>query len=295
LKISNKHLLVLFHLSGIGRKTAVKIVDSCDFNIESDRKFEQLIANLPAKFKFSDEDIDQAYIKTESIITKSEESDIRIYSLFDAKYPYLLKQISDPPLFISVKGDIEILKKKKNIAVVGTRKPTEYGAESAAMLGKYLAEKGCNVVSGLALGCDSLAHEACVSVNSNAVGVLAHGLDTVSPKKNTKLAEKILLNGGVLISEYFIGTKSRNNYFVDRDRIQAGLSEAVIIVQSALHGGTMHTAEFCKKYNRTLACMQHSDAEVMNSALFQGNKKLISEGAVPLRNKSDIEQLLIAV
>ena len=101
-----------------------------------------------------------------------------------------------------------------------------------------------NIVSGLAIGCDTAGHISIIDASGITTAVTAHGLDTVYPAENRGLAEKIYENNGILISEYFVNTRGLPNYFVERDRIQAGLSLGTIVIETDIKGGTMHTVNF---------------------------------------------------
>ena len=121
-----------------------------------------------------------------------------------------------------------------------------------------LAKKGCTVLNGLAIGCDAKALEGAVAAKGKAVAVMPGGLDEIYPKSNQKLAEQIVAQGGCLISEYPSGTKPQRYMFVQRDRIQAMLSNKVLIVDANKDGGTMHTAEYAVKYERPLGCFMET-------------------------------------
>jgi DNA processing protein len=111
------------------------------------------------------------------------------------------------------------------------------------------------VVSGLALGCDTQGHRGCLEESGTAVAVLAHGLDEVHPNANRPLAEEIVAKGGCLVSEYPIGTEPKPNQFITRDRIQSGLSDAVVVIETGVNGGSMHTVRFAKRQRRLVMCI----------------------------------------
>ena len=146
-------------------------------------------------------------------------------------------------------------------------------------MGEIFAEKFFNVVSGLALGCDVSAHKGCLDKLGFTTAVLAHGLDTVYPKENTEIADQIVKSGGILISEYYVGQTSRPNYFIERDRIQAALSDGIIVVETDQKGGTMHTTGFAKEYDKLIGVFKHPDTTKPHR-MMEGNKLLVSEGCV---------------
>ena len=203
---------------------------------------------------------------------------IQAIPFFDNRYPSRLRNIDDPPVVLFVRGQIEALHGVQSVAVVGTRNPTAYGERAAQSAGKLAAESGIVVVSGLALGCDAKAHEGCVESNGVGVAVLAHGLDRVYPAANRDLADRILDCGGCLVSELPVGVKPTRWAFAYRDRIQSGLSDRVLVIETDVKGGTMHTVDFSRKQQRPLACIEHP-ASISSANQSRGNRKLIDEGA----------------
>jgi DNA processing protein len=167
----------------------------------------------------------------------------------DEAYPRRLRQCPDAPIVLYQKGHAE-LNARRVIAIVGTRNHTEYGKELVKEFVSDIKESKPLVVSGLAMGIDSLAHEACLKNDLPTVGVLGHGLNEVFPTKNWPIAQKMLENQGALVSEYSLfSTPVRENFPV-RNRIIAGLCDAVVVVESKERGGSLITAELGNDYNR---------------------------------------------
>lgn len=220
-------------------------------------------------------DVEDAWVKANQILDVSQENGIHIISRDSEKYPWLLKYIPDSPALLHVKGNIKALN-QKCIAVIGTRDPNDYGISAAKKIGFDFAKKGYVVVSGLAEGIDSAAHRGSLESNGITVGVLAHGLDSIYPATNKKLAAEILDNNGALVSEYSWGTRINRSYFVARDRIQSGLSLGVFVVETKIKGGTMHTVGFCEKHERQLFVLNPPEY-LIDDPLFRGNVQLISE------------------
>ena len=241
--------------------------------------------------KVSQEQLKSAYDNTQRILKEHESAGITVIGIDDPKFPQQLKTISNPPLILYVKGNIDCLKPQRSVAVIGTRQPTNYGRTIGSRIAQRFAEQGLIVVSGLAQGCDTAGHQGCLKAKGHTVAVLAHGLDRVYPSQNRQLAQEILDNDGCLVSEYPIGNKPFKNQFVERDRIQSGLSSAVVIVETDIKGGTMHTARFCLEQNRILACIDHDSK--YRSEKSRGNEKLITEGkAKRLKNSDDFKNLI---
>lgn len=273
-------ILALQKMPGVGATTIEKVLSLPDI-IEPSTPSDLIGILKEAKAKFgriSVPDIQAATIgwnQAHEIWELSSQHNIQIISKNSSDYPKFLLQISDPPALLHIKGNIGALN-KDCIAIVGTRNPTIFGLSQAKKFGESFAKEGYMVVSGLAKGIDSAAHKGALKSNGLTVAVLAHGLDTVYPSENKPLAENIIENNGALVSEYPWGTKSNRSSFVSRNRIQSGLSLAVLVVETNIKGGTMHTVRFCEKQNRSLIVLRPPKDLIENSNT-QGNTQLISE------------------
>ena len=249
-------LLSALGLAGVGRRTVVKAA-------QESRDGSDLSAFVPALFRRrqppSDSEWDSAKQSAREQIDRAAKLRLNIVTFLDAEYPERLRTIDDPPACLFVKGPLEVLRRASAIAVVGTREPSTFAEKSARSIAKSLASEGAVIVSGLAKGCDSLAHEGCLDASGQTVAVMAHGLDRVYPSENKHLAERIVSEGGALVSEYSVGTPPTRNSFVDRDRLQSGLADAVFVVETSETGGTMHTARFACKHHRRLAFLNHPE------------------------------------
>ena len=240
--------------------------------------------------------------KAENIINLSESLDIKIINIFDKNYPSRLRKIPDPPPIVYTKGNLKCLSKDITIAVVGTRNPTSFGEKAAEKIGGLLARCDIPVVSGLAEGSDSFAQQGCVDQNGETIAVLAHGLDQIYPRQNENLALNIISSNGCLFSEYPPGMRPSRFSFVDRDRLQSGLSDEVIVIETGIKGGTMHTVKFCLDQKKILGCLNHSP-EFLGLFQVSGNQQLILEKkATPIyfnyfinekSNKVDVEDSII--
>ena len=166
----------------------------------------------------------------------------------DRKYPHRLKQCIDSPVMLYYKGNAG-LNPEHAIGIVGTRNATEYGKIITRKLVEGLAASGVMVVSGLAYGIDSCAHRSALEFNLETVGVLGHGLDQIYPFQNKTLAEKMMSRGG-LLTEFLSESKPDRENFPRRNRIIAGLCEAVVVVEAAQKGGALITADIANSYNR---------------------------------------------
>lgn len=166
-------------------------------------------------------------------------------------YPQRLLFCQDAPLFLFVKGETN-LNSKRVLSFVGTRQASEYGKEMAEQLIKDLVSYDVLVVSGLAYGIDLASHKAALKYQVPTACVLAHGLSSVYPQANTSVAKKMLEQGGAWISEYSFETEPEKGFFPSRNRIIAGMADAIVVVESALKGGSLITAEIALSYQREL-------------------------------------------
>lgn len=205
-------------------------------------------------------------------------------TLSSSAYPAQLKEISSPPNPLYVVGNIDALSQPAGLAVIGSRKPTNYGQVVTERLAGEAAQYGITIVSGLALGVDAIALESAVTNKGTAIAVLPAGLDTIYPKTNKKLAEKIIASGGLLISEYAPGTPPLKQHFIARNRIVSGLSQAILITEAAEKSGTLHTASFALEQGRTVLAVPGN----ITSQFSRGTNQLIAKGATPALTVSDL-------
>ena len=210
---------------------------------------------------------------------------IRILSLHGSFYPNLLKKIPDPPLVLFVKGALDALLENTNVAIIGTRDPTPTGERVAGKIAKWLGERNWCIVSGLAKGIDAAAHRGAIEAKTKTIAVMATPLDRVYPAENRELADEILRTGGCWVSELALGKKPHRGSFVQRDRIQSGLSVAVIPVQTDVEGGTMHTVRYAEEQKRLLLCPRPIDQE-SSLKQYAGIRRLIeSHRATPFASE----------
>lgn len=236
-------------------------------------------------------DIKLAIEQSEIILDKSSNSNIKMVSYLDNDFPPLLKLIEDYPVLLHYRGEISVLK-EKSVAIIGTREVSDHAMKAGEKLSKIMSEqKEYTIVSGLAIGCDTVAHKAAVEVNRPTAAFLAGGLDRIYPKENEKLANTILDTGGVLVSEYEFGKESHKNFFVQRDRLQSGSSEGIIVLETGIKGGTRHTVSYAGKQNRVIGCLYtHVALKLDNSEKFQGNKDIVeNEGGNKIFDPGSID------
>ena len=189
------------------------------------------------------------FSKVDEEIAFIEKYKIRPLFITDKDYPKRLLNCYDSPTLLFYKGEAD-LNHDKVIAIIGTRNHTNYGKQITEQLVEQLTEQNVVIVSGLAFGIDAIAHKAAVKGNLRTIGVLAHGLDQVYPSQHTGLAKEMLKGGGGLLTEFTSQTKPDKHNFPTRNRIVAGMSDATIVVETGIKGGSMITAELANNYNK---------------------------------------------
>jgi len=248
--IENQYRIALTLLNGIGPVKARKIISLYE---NATAFFEELRnGNFKSKkikqLSFDSAALNNALHQAEREINFLEKSGGRMLNFTDKDYPYRLKNCDDSPAILFTKGTMNF-NKQRFVAIVGTRKATSYGLDQTEKIIAQLSENGCSLVSGLAYGIDAAAHQAALKTNIQNIGVVAHGLDMLYPALHKPFAEKMKLNGGI-VTDYLSGTLPNRENFPSRNRIIAGLCDAVIIVEAASKGGALITAEIASSYDR---------------------------------------------
>jgi len=188
--------------------------------------------------------------KAEKELVFIEKHQIKTFFYLDESYPYRLRDLPDAPTLLFGLGNFD-LNPTRLIGIVGTRKASEYGRTFTQQLVHDLKDHHIEVISGLAMGIDGIAHKACVENNLSNIGVLAHGLDRIYPSQHEHLAKKMLLNGG-LLTEFPSNTNPDKENFPKRNRIVAGMSDVLVVPETAIKGGARITAEIAHSYNREI-------------------------------------------
>jgi DNA processing protein len=221
-------------------------------------------------------------IDKNEIIETVKNHNISYITLLDKRYPTSLKTIFKPPFVIFYKGNIELLNSpKKKIAVIGSREHSEYGKKSTESICKDLSKENIIVVSGLAKGIDSIAHQATIDNNGSTIAVLGNGLNVIYPKENEMLYKEIE-EKGLIISEYPLNVMPNSANFPKRNRIIAGISDGVLVIEAKEKSGTMNTVSHALEDGKQIFCVP--ERNFSNS----GCNKLIKEGAKLVENCKDI-------
>lgn len=214
-----------------------------------------------------------------------------IISQQDAAYPRSLSITKDCPSFLYCRGNTELLK-QPSLAIIGTREPSEDGKIICERVTQWFSNKGWVIVSGLALGVDTIAHKSCLNNHGKTIAVYGGHLNKIYPAENTELVNDILSTDGLLVSEYPYDNRGHRSQFVERDRIQAALSTGVILVQSNLKGGSMHASKSILKYKRSLIVLNQSKTDIKNGIdKIESNYFLLNNNIDAIRTELGIKDI----
>ncbi len=222
--------------------------------------------------------------KAEEELSKIKESGGDVLILDDGSYPYLLREIDDPPITLYVKGNWQVCFDEPCIAVVGSRRCSTYGENAAEMLSRDLAANGICVISGLARGIDTAAHRGAIKGNGKTIAVLGTGINQVYPKENARLVEEILDSGGAVVSQFSLETPPLRENFPYRNRIISGLSLGVLIVEASERSGSLITARLAMEQNREVMAVPGN----ITSKNSFGTNYLIKSGAKLVQQWQDV-------
>lgn len=207
---------------------------------------------------------------------------VKLIKYTDPSYPDSLKNISDPPFLIYLRGELK-KEDEKAVALVGTRRATAYGKIAAKKLARELARAGLTIVSGMARGIDTCAHEGALEEGGRTIAVLGCGVDIVYPPENNSLMKEIIDHGAV-ISEFSLGTKPFARNFPRRNRIISGLSRGVIVVEAPLKSGALITADFALEQGKEVFAVPG----IITSPYSKGTNRLLKEGAKVVEDAADV-------
>lgn len=220
----------------------------------------------------------------DSIIEYCENKGFYILTFEDENYPYLLRNIYNPPAVLFCMGDLESFNRYPAVSCVGTRRPSVYSTEVTEKICTELARREFIIVSGFALGLDSAAHKGALKAGGRTVAVLACGLDVDYPKENAD-AKKLIAQKGLVITEYFPGTRPDRYCFHTRNRIISGLTFGTLVTEADERSGSLITAEHAAEQGRTVFCIPPAD---IFDKRYAGVVKYLRDGAVPVFSHLDI-------
>ena len=286
--LSSEHILTLQQLSGIGTKTIFKIAEQVIKPIHTIEELCTFWKTLKGKKMeaIGVDDIIEANNSAKRIIDASARESIGLVGYYDDEFPNILRHTineegkPDPPLLLWYRGDLSVAS-LPGLAVIGTREATPEGISGGTFLSGEFAKRGFNIVSGLAIGCDTCGHKGALKAGGKTTAFLANGLDhdSIYPEENQELAEEIVAKGGLLLSEYPIRQSVNRYALVARDRLQAALSLATLVIQTGVKGGTMHAANTTLKAGKPLFTMKFKNEATNQHEKCLGNAYLVEQGA----------------
>lgn len=281
------YLIAFNHVNGIGPARLTALLETCGSiaaawkapteSLQAAGLDRRSIENLKAVRQRLD-----PQAELEKVISRG----YRVFGWDDDGYPTNLRQIPQAPPLLYMRGQLE-QQDELAVAIVGTRRVSPYGREVAGELGANLARHGVTVVSGLALGVDSIAHQSALDAGGRTIAVLGSSVDHIYPARNRRLAMQII-EQGALISEYALGTRPEAKNFPPRNRIISGLSLAVIVVEAAKRSGALITASFAAEQSRDVFAVPGS----ILSPGSDGCNRLIQDGAIPITSVNDLLERL---
>lgn len=265
-----KEIIFLNGLKRVGKKTIYgKYWDM----LNNADDFYDLVSEVKPTSNFSTEDIKKAMNNAEEAHDYIITSDIEVITVFDENYPEQLNVMGkERPLLLYIKGNMDALT-KPNIAFIGTRKPSKISETFESETVKAVLDASDRViVSGLALGCDKIAHQTTVDENKTTIAILPSGVNVIKPAKHKKLAKQILETGGCLISEYEPNKSPYKAEYLERDKIVAAFSDTTFVVECGIESGTMHTVDAACDYEKTIFTFLPEDTSLGS---FDGNEFIL--------------------
>ncbi|QSX08812.1 DNA-protecting protein DprA [Alkalibacter rhizosphaerae] len=236
--------------------------------------------------------LEQALRKKDRILETCHRSNIRPVSFDQPNYPPKFGRLDVRPSILYVKGNEKLLANKESIGIIGTRKPSQEGRERAFRFAKRAGERGHTIISGLAAGCDTYAHMGSLDTTGRTMAIMPGGINRVYPAINEELAIRILDNQGLLVSEYEPDEKPEQYKFIARDRLQAIFSNRMLVVETDIVGGTMHTVNFAKDLDKPIAVVGYPN---MDPNSRRGNRVLMIHPDYRIRcieNDGDLDRYL---
>lgn len=299
--LTKEQILTALYLPDFGREQALELIRFSakkDVSISTDTELMELIDTAYDEGYISDipeyylTDFTRCRTKAERIIEECSKHNIGITIYGDENFPPQYRSLINMrketcPVLLYYKGDIKKVCSMPGAAVIGTRRVTKEGYADGEILARFLAQQGCNIISGLAVGADTAAHNGALLAEGTTTAITAFGLD-MTPRNNDYLMRQIVAEGGLLLSEYAPGTQESSANLVERDRLQAGLANAVLLVQSDdKKGGSMHAVRTAIENHKPVFAIDYHGTHLSGHPMVQGNLRLIREGkAIPVNRQS---------
>jgi DNA processing protein len=299
--LRKEHILTALSLPEFNRIQAlglIKFGTKGDVSISTDMELMELIDAAYDEGYVSDipeyylSDFTRCRTKAERIIEECSKHNIGITIYGDENFPLQYRSLINKnketcPVLLYYKGDIKRVCSMPGVAVIGTRRVTKEGYADGEYFARFLAQKGCNIISGLAIGADTAAHSGALSGRGTTTAITAFGLD-MTPRNNDYLMRQIVAEGGLLLSEYAPDIQECAASLIERDRLQAGLAKAVLLIQSDdKKGGSMHAVRTAIENHKSVFAIDYRDTHLSGHPMVQGNLRLIREGkAIPVNRQT---------
>ena len=295
--ITSELIVTILNLKGIGRKTIVPfltenyvVLKNISTIKEGISLFKKHLSLKNKKINFDETDIKEAMSKAKYCLDLMVNDSVIIIDIFSPYYPVEFDELNDDrPLVLYAKGNIDLLTQGNRISVIGSRKVTDKTGKIGQRVSQLIAERSETVVSGLAIGSDTYGHTGSLMAdNGKTIAILPSPLNNIVPASNKQLAQNILDNNGLLISEYPYGVPLTKGTFVERDRLQASLGNGVFVIDTSTSGGTYHAIDLAYKLHKPISCL------AMKYSTLGGNQKLINEyNAFIIDDRDSIDEFCI--
>lgn len=275
-KFQIEKILTFLNLPNIGNAKAKRLSTAIEAEVDIN-EFSKMLINETG-LNFSESEINNANYQAKKIIETCNEHNIKI--LIGEEIPPNLSKYKDSPLVIFSYGDLP--EKNEIIAIIGSRTPSKEGISAAQIISDYVSKNEYIILSGLAIGVDTIAHQTAVKNNKKTIAVLGSGILNIYPKENKQLAHEIVECGGCLVSAYSPETPVQNFQLIARDKLQARLSNKIILVESKKGGGSMHAMKEAAAINIPSFSIEYPDCSIIN---WEGNHELIkSKQSIAINN-----------
>lgn len=283
------YLIALSKVPFVGTKTAKQLIAYCGSpkNVFNAKKSTLVkIPSIGPKIidSLNEKEALNAALKDYNYLTNN---NIKVCTYLNKDYPARLKHYEDSPVILYINGNTT-LDAFRTVGIVGTRQPTPYGRNFTNELISQLKDYNVQIISGLAYGIDTVAHQQCLSENIDTLAIMGTGIDSIYPPANRLLAQKISENGA-LISEFSLKTKADRENFPLRNRIIAALSDVVVVIQSAVKGGSLITVEYANEYNKDVFALPGRTSDIMSAGC---NKMIKINKAHLLESAADIAYIM---
>lgn len=293
-----RDIMVISRLPRFGRETVFQCVQhtlQSDYHSSDASDLMEYLKEIKQSLDFrlpTFSELELAWKENNQTLEIMEKIEVKPVGFSESLYPQSLFDLEDYPLVLFYQGNLRTLHQLNGIGVVGTRIPSPEGIKLAAATGSYLARRGYSVISGLAAGCDSLAHRGCLDEGGYTVACLPFGHDQLLQGSGKYLGREIVEQGGLLLSEYSPGGEVHKRQFIERNRLISGLSRKIIVIETGKTGGTLHTVRFAHQQGKPVGCWHPVDA-MQKKTFLPGNRDLVKNPRnIPIQSITDLDRFI---